>query len=77
MRTKMADYRIDLLNGSGQVVQQSNAKCADDRQAYALARRLLGFGEHAEVWSGDRCVGRVSATSAAEIEMLGRTWAAR
>ncbi len=72
----MADYRIDLLNGSGQVVQQSNAKCADDRQAYALARRLLGFGEHAEVWSGDRCAGRISATSAAEIEMLSRTWAA-
>ncbi len=73
----MADYRIDLLNGSGQVVQRSNAKCADDRQACALARLLLGFGERAEVWSGDRCAGRVSATSAAEVEMLDGTWAAR
>ena len=72
----MADYRIDLLNGSGRVVQQSNAKCADDRKACALARRLLGFGERAEVWSGDRCAGRISITSAAEVEMIDRTWAA-
>ncbi len=73
----MADYRIDRLNGSGRVVQQSNAKCDDDREACALARRLLGFGERAEVWSGSRCAGRVSTTSAAEVEMLGRPWAAR
>lgn len=72
----MADYRIDLLNGSGRIVQRSNAKCADDRQAWVLARWRLGFGERAEVWSGDRCAGRVSATSAVEVEMLGRTWAA-
>ena len=72
----MADYRIDLLNGSGRVVQQSQAKCDDDREACALARRLLGFGERAQVWSGGRCAGRVSMTSAAEIEMIGRTWAA-
>jgi len=72
----MADYRIDLLNGSGRVVQQSNANCADDGEACALARRLLGFGERAEVWIEGRCAGRVSATSAAEVEMFGRAWAA-
>jgi len=75
--TTMADYRIDLLNGSGRVVQQFNAKCADDREAWALARRRLGFGERAEVWNGGRCAGQVSTTSAVEVEMLGRPWAAR
>ena len=72
----MADYRIDLLNGSGRIVQQSNAKCNDDGEACALAQRLLSFGERAEVWIGGRCAGRVSVTSAAEIKMLGRPWAA-
>ncbi len=28
----MADYRIDLLNGSGRVVQQSNAKWGQKAQ---------------------------------------------
>ena len=73
----MADYRIDLLNGSGRVVQQSNAECADDGEACALAQRLLGFGERAEVWTEGRCAGRVSAASAAGVEMPGRPWAAR
>ncbi len=59
----MADYRIDLLNGSGRVVQQSGAKCDDDREACAHARRLLGFGERAEVWTEGRCAGRVSITA--------------
>ena len=43
----MADFRIDLLNGSGRVVQQSTASCADDGQACAPARRQLSFGERA------------------------------
>ena len=73
----MTDYRIDLLNGSGRVVQQFNAKCDDDRQACALARRRLSFGERAEVWTEGRCAGRVSAASAAEIGTLGRPWTGR
>ena len=73
----MADYRIDLLNGSGRVVQQSNAECADDREACALARRRLGFGERAEVWIGGRCAGRVSVASTAEVGTLDRLWAGR
>ena len=73
----MADYRIDLLNASGRVVQQSNAECADDREACALARRRLGFGERAEVWIGGRCAGRVSVASAAEVGTLDRLWAGR
>ncbi len=73
----MADYRIDLLNGSGRIVQQSNAKCNDDGEACVLAQRLLSFGERAEVWIGGRCAGRVSVASAAEVKMLGRPWAAR
>ena len=73
----MADYRIDLMDSSGRVVQQAHAKCDDDREACALARRLLSTGGRAEVWAGGRCAGRVSATSAVEVEMLGRPWAAR
>ena len=72
----MADYRIDLMDSSGRVVQQSRVKCGDDREACALARRLLSTGGRAAVWIGGRCAGRVSATSAAEVEMLGRPWAA-
>lgn len=68
----MADYHIDLLNGSGRIVRQSNAKCNNDEEACALARRLLSFGERAEVWIGGRCAGRVSVASAAEVKMLGR-----
>ena len=73
----MADYRIDLLNGSGRVVQQSNAECADDREACALARRRLSFGERAEVWTNGKCAGRVSVASAVGVEVLDRSWAAR
>ena len=73
----MADYRIDLMNGSGRVVQQSTASCADDGQACALARRLLGFGERAEVWTEGRCAGRVSVASAAQAGTPGRPWAGR
>ena len=73
----MADYGIDLQDSSGRIVQQCQAKCADDAEACALAQRLLNPGGRAEVWIDRRCVGRVSATSAAEIEMLGRPWAAR
>ena len=44
----MAHYRIELLNGSGLVTQQSTARCANDGQACAFAQRLLSFGEHTE-----------------------------
>ena len=64
----MAAYRIDLLNGSGRIVPQFNAKCNDDGEACALAQRLLSFGERAEVWIGGRCAGRVSVASAAEVK---------
>ena len=73
----MADYRIDLLNGSGRVVQQSTVNCADDGQACAFARRLLGFGERAEVWTEGRCAGRVSVASAAEVGTFDQPWARR
>ena len=73
----MADYRIDLLNGSGRVVQQSTASCADDGQACALAQRLISFGERAEVWTDGRCAGRVSAASAADVGTLDRPWGGR
>ena len=73
----MADYRIDLMDGTGRIVQQSHAKCDDDDDACALARRLLSLGGCAEVWTGSRCAGRVSAMSAVEVERLSRPWAAR
>ena len=73
----MADYQIDLLNGSRRVVQQSNAECAGDREACALAQRRLGFGERADVWTEGKCAGRVSAASATGVDMPSRPWAAR
>lgn len=67
----MADYRIYLLNISGKILSGSNATCTSDQEACALAQRMLNINGEAEVWLGASCVGRVSATSAAEIKILG------
>lgn len=68
----MTEYKIDVMDGGGQIIRRFNARCIDDREACALARRLLDVDGQADVWAGARRVGRVSVTSAAEIEMLAR-----
>lgn len=68
----MANYNINLLDSGGHIVSGTRAECASDREACALARRLLNVNGQAEIWAGHRRVGQVSPTSAAEIELLGQ-----
>lgn len=59
----MADYRIYLLDAAERIASASSVTCDDDQGAYVHARRILGgsASKEAEVWTGDRCVGRVEA----------------
>ena len=67
----MTKYRIYQVD-HGHIVSRSDANCASDREACELAQRMLEGAGQAEVWDGPRCLGRVSAVSAAGIATLGR-----
>ena len=70
----MTEYKIDVMDSGGRVIRVSNARCINDQEACALARRLLNMDGQADVWAGATRIGRVSVTLAAEIEVLGRSW---
>ena len=62
------------MDSDGRVIRVSNARCTNDQETCALARRLLDVDGQADVWAGTMHIGRVSVTLAAEIEVLGRSW---
>ena len=53
-------YRIYLLDAAGRIVSGRDAMCGDDHAARTAASGLLKGGQDAEVWSGNRRVGRVA-----------------
>jgi hypothetical protein len=57
----MADYKIYLLNNAGRIVSGSAAEFQNDEEALGTAVSNLSEGAQAEVWSGKRCVGLVTA----------------
>jgi hypothetical protein len=61
----MAHYRIYLLDDYGRIFVGSDAECVNDAAALDHAAEKLADVEHlsdqAEVWSGARSVGLVSA----------------
>ena len=59
----MADYRIYLLGDDGHIVSGSDACCANDEDALALAKGMLKNGGRAEVWQGTRCVDQIAESS--------------
>ena len=59
----MADYKIYLLNNAGRIVSGSDVEFSNDDEALASAVSNLSDGAQAEVWSGKRCVGLVTAGS--------------
>lgn len=72
----MPDYRIYTIDQNGATGRGSDARCRNDEEACELARRMLaGSAAGAEVWAGDRRVGRVSPASAADIAAHGKLWA--
>ncbi len=62
----MTDYRIYLLGDDGLIVTSSEADCANDQDAYALANGMLKAGARAEVWNLARLVGQTTGTSPSE-----------
>jgi hypothetical protein len=64
----VAEYRIYMLNGIGRFAVGADARCADDQEAYDLARGMLSNGAQAEVWCGARRLGVVSSALFGETE---------
>lgn len=62
----MTDYRIYLLGDDGLIVTSSEADCANDQAAYALANGMLKAGARAEVWNLARLVGQTTGSSPLE-----------
>ncbi len=56
----MAHYRISILENRGGISYGVDAICPSDSAALAHARTLLDSTEKAEVWRGERLVGRTS-----------------
>jgi hypothetical protein len=57
----MPHYRVYLLGENGRIVSATEAVFENDDDAFTGARRTLTDSAKAEIWSGVRCVGRVSA----------------
>ena len=55
----MSQYQIYMLNDSGEIVDGSEAECANDEEARFLAQALLEPDGLADVWVGIRQVGFV------------------
>ena len=57
----MPHYRLYLLDTNDRIIQGDDIEAPDDAAACQLVR--AGFDEKAvvEVWSGIRCIGRVTA----------------
>lgn len=59
----MAYYRIYMLDHKHRIVTGSDADCPNDEAAFGWAAATLGTDVRAEIWKGDRCLGRVSNVS--------------
>jgi len=62
----VTDYRIYLLGDDGLIVTSSEADCASDQDAYALANGMFKAGARAEVWNLARLVGQTTGGSPSE-----------
>lgn len=60
-------YRFYRLNHRNQIVEADDGYCADDDEAWALAREHAAVRACAgvEIWNRDRLVGRVEALRSA------------
>ncbi len=65
----MADYVIYPLDCNGEPLAAAHANCPSDDEALAAAIKTLPLMARAEVWLDDRCVGRVSGVSCAQVSM--------
>jgi len=60
----MTDYTFYVLESDGYLVGGTVIDCADDSEALAKAKELLGtFNAAVEVWEGSRKVGHVGGPS--------------
>ncbi len=57
----MSAYRIYVLNGEEHVAIETEAEFPDDIQALEHAEEVRADQYAAEVWDGDRLVGRLGA----------------
>jgi hypothetical protein len=59
----VAEYKLQILDGDGRIMAETDAEFANDNQALAAAMIMLAEGVRAEIWSGSRYVGTVAAPS--------------
>lgn len=68
------EYRICILAGRNRNAPVK-ANCEDGAAARALAQDMVEAREEiAEVWDGDRLVGKVSIFSTDEVSAVGKAW---
>jgi hypothetical protein len=53
----MTDYRAYILNDKGHIMSFADLVQADDALAIEAAKKIVGI-RNAEVWDGERLVGR-------------------
>jgi hypothetical protein len=62
----MAHYRIYALDPTDHIRAASDSECEDDEAALAQATTIFPRAYAVEIWTGDRCVCRVSGAVSAE-----------
>jgi|GEM_PF-6448463 len=74
----MPNYRLYDLDSAGHILSAADAVCADDSEAYAVARSRLGPGQRREVWRSREFLGVVTGPLGAQHDSSGNvTWITR
>lgn len=60
----MALYRIYRLNNANRIITGSDVVRESDDAAFEWAKQTFGVTARAEIWNGERCVGRLPQSRA-------------